>query len=120
MFFKGLSFLLGVVACSRFPALPPLWLAAGLPLVAWLGWRRRCCAYPAWLLGGLLWALLHAHLLLQQELLPADEGKSLLAEGVVASLPQADARSVRFNFRIARLEHYGRPIASDPGLVRLS
>ena len=120
MLYKGLSFLSGVIACSHLPALPPVWLAAGLPLAAWSGWRYRPCEYPAWLLGGFLWTLLNAHLLLQQELLPGDEGKSLFAEGVVTSLPQADERALRFNFRIDRLTHYGRPIESDPGLVRLS
>ena len=124
MLFKGLSFLLGVVACFRVPVLPPLWVVAGLPLLVWLGWRWRRGKFPlwlpVWLLGGLLWALLHAHLLLPRELLPEDEGKSLFVEGVVTSLPQADVRALRFNFRIDRLHHYGRPITSDPGLVRLS
>lgn len=124
MLFKGLSFLLGVVACFRFPVLPPVWVVAGLPVVVWVGWRYRSGKFPlwllTWLLGGLLWALLNAHLLLQRELLPGDEGKSLFVEGVVTSLPQADARALRFNFRIDRMDHYGRPIISDPGLVRLS
>ena len=112
--------MLGVVACFHFSVLPPVWVVAGAPVVAWLGWRWRCCEYPAWLLGGLLWTLLNAHLLLQRELLPGDEGKSLFAEGVVTSLPETDGRALRFNFHIDRLTHYGRPIDSDPGLVRLS
>ena len=120
MLHKGLSFLLGVIACSHLPALPPMWLAATLPLVVWLGWSYHRCQYPCWALGGFLWTLLNAHLLLQHELLPGDEGKSLFAEGVVMSLPEADDRALRFNFRIDRVTHYGRPIESDPGLVRLS
>ena len=120
MLFKGLLFLFGVFACSRLPDLPPIWFALGLPPVVRLGWRYRCCRYPCWVLGGFLWASLNAHLLLQQELLPRDEGKSLDAEGVVVSLPETRGESVRFNFRIDELRQYGYPVASNPGKVRLS
>ena len=120
MFFKGLLFLSGVFACSRVPYLPDIWFAAGLPLVAWLGWKYRCCRYPAWALGGFLWTLLNAHLLLQQEVLPRDEGKSLDATGVVVSLPETRGESIRFNFRIDELQQHGHPVVSDPGKVRLS
>ena len=120
MFFKGLLFLSGVFACSRLPYLPDIWFASGLPLLAWLGWRYRCCRCPCWALGGFLWTLLNAHLLLQQELLPRDEGKSLDATGVVVSLPETRGESVRFNFRIDELQQYGHPVLSNPGKVRLS
>ena len=120
MFFKGLLFLSGVIICTRLPDLPPTWFALGLPPVAWLGWRYRCCRYPAWALGGFLWTLLNAHLLLQQELLPRDEGKSLDATGVVVSLPETRGESIRFNFRIDELQQYGHPVLSNPGKVRLS
>ena len=120
MFFKGLLFLSGVIVCSRLPALPHAGFAAGLPLAAWLGWRYRACRYPSLVLGGFLWTLLNAHLLLQQQLLPRDEGKSLDALGVVVSLPETRGASVRFNFRIEELSQYGHPVLSNPGKVRLS
>lgn len=120
MLFKGLLFLSGVIACSHLPVLPHLWLAAGLPLIIWLGWKYRCCQYPGWALCGFLWALLNAHLLLQQKLLPRDEGKSLDATGVVVSLPEMRGESVRFNFRIDELWQHGHPVMSNPGKVRLS
>ena len=120
MFFKGLLFLTGAIACSRLPVLPDIWFAAGLPPVAWLGWRYRSCRSLCWALGGFLWTLLNAHLLLQQELLPRDEGKSLDATGVVVSLPETRGESIRFNFRIDELQQHGYPVLSDPGKVRLS
>ena len=120
MFFKGLLFLSGAIVCTRLPVLPHTWFAAGLPLVAWLGWRHRWCRYPGWVLGGFLWALLNAQLLLQDELLPRDEGKSLSAEGVVISLPETKGEALRFNFRIDELRQYGHPVESNPGKVRLS
>lgn len=120
MFFKGLLFLSGAITCTRLPVLPSIWFASGLVPVAWLGWRYGWCRYPCWVLCGFLWTLLNAHALLQKELLPRDEGKSLDAEGVVVSLPETRGESVRFNFRIDDLQQYGHPVLSNPGKVRLS
>ena len=119
MFLKGLSFLLGAMLCARLPVLAPLWLALALPLIIWLGRRHVWLQNPGWLFGGFLWTLLNAHLLLQQELLPRDEGKSLDAEGVVISLPETRGESLRFNFRIDTLSQFGHPMLSNPGKVRL-
>ena len=120
MFFKGLLFLTGVITCTRLPVLPSTWFALGLLPVVWLAWKYRWCRYPGWVFGGFLWALLNAQLLLQQELLPRDEGKSLDAVGVVVSLPETREHSVRFNFRVDELRQYGHPVSSNPGKVRLS
>ena len=120
MFFKGLLFLTGVIVCLRLASLPPAWFAFGLPLLAWLAWRCRRCHYPCWALGGFLWALFNAQLLLQQQLLPRDEGKSLDAIGVVVSLPETRGTSTRFNFRVEQLQQHGHPVTSNPGKVRLS
>ena len=120
MFFKGLLFLSGVIICTRLPVLPHFWFVFGLVPVVCLGWRYGWCRFPCLVAAGFLWALLNARLLLQYELLPGDEGKSLYAEGVVISLPETNARSVRFNFRIDKLTYKGRPVASNPGKVRLS
>ena len=120
MFFKGLLFLTGVIICTRLPALPHFWFAFGLPPVLYLSWRYGWCRFPGLVAAGFLWALLNAHLLLHHELLPRDEGKSLYAEGMVISLPETNAQSVRFNFRIDRLTHKGQPVESNPGRVRLS
>ncbi len=120
MFFKGLLFLSGVIICTRLPVLPHFWFAFGLPPVLYLSWRYSWCRFPGLVAAGFLWALLNAHLLLDHELLPRDEGKSLYAEGMVISLPETNTQSVRFNFRIDRLMHRGQPVESNPGRVRLS
>ena len=118
--FKGLLFLSGVIICTRLPVLPHIWFAAGLLPVVWLIRRFPGFRFCGYLLCGFLWTLVNAHLVLQHELLPGDEGKSLHAEGVVVSLPETRSRSIRFNFRIDELRNYGRPVASNPGKVRLS
>ena len=124
MLLKGLLFLSGALICARLPALPGAAFAAGCSLVlsgiAYLSWRRLPLGGAAWLLGGFLWALLNAQWLLQRELSPAEEGKTLLAEGVIASLPEDRDRSIRFNFKVESLTRKGQAAASNPGLVRLS
>ena len=120
MFFKGLLFLTGAVLCTRLPALPHIWFASGLLPVAWLIWQFPGFRLPGFIICGFLWTLLNAHLVLRHELLPGDEGKSLYAAGVVVSLPETRDRSIRFNFRIDELSHYGHPVEASPGKVRLS
>ncbi len=120
MLIKGLLFLSGVIICTHLPVLPGFWFSLGLPPVIYLGWKYRRLSYPGFVLCGFLWTLLHAHLLLQRELLPQDEGKTLYAEGVVISLPETNAESVRFNFRVDDLRRQGQRVESDPGKVRLS
>ena len=120
MFFKGLLFLTGVIICIRLPVLPHFWFSFGLAPVVCLGWRYHWCRIPGLVVAGFLWALLNAHLLLQHELQPREESKTLYAEGMVISLPETSAKSIRFNFRIDELLHKGRPVKSNPGKVRLS
>ena len=74
-------FLSGVIICTRLPVLAHFWFAFGLPLVLYLSWRYGWCRFPGLVAAGFLWALLNAHLLLDHELLPRDEGRSLYAEG---------------------------------------
>lgn len=124
MLLKGLLFLSGALICARLPTLPGVEFAAGCSLVlsgiAYLSWKRPPLGGAAWLLGGFLWALLNAQWLLQRELSPEDEGKTLLAEGVIASLPEDRGRSIRFNFKVESLTRKGQATASNPGQVRLS
>ena len=120
MFFKGLLFLSGVIICTRQPELPDIRFAFGLVPAVWLVWRYPGFRFPGCIACGFLWTLLNAHLALQHELLPRDEGKSLDAVGVVVSLPETRTRSVRFDFRIDELRDYGQPVKSNPGKVRLS
>ena len=120
MLFKGLLFLSGAVLCTRLPALPHIWFASGLLPVTWLIWKFPGFRFSGYVICGFLWTLLNAHLVLQHELLPGEEGKSLYAEGVVVSLPETRDRSIRFNFRIDELSQYGHAVKSNPGKVRLS
>ena len=120
MFFKGLLFLSGAVICTRLPVLPQIWFASGLIPVIWLIRKFPGFRFGGYIICGFLWTLLNAHLVLRHELLPGDEGKSLYAEGVVVSLPETRDRSIRFNFRIDELSHYGHTVKSNPGKVRLS
>ena len=120
MFFKGLLFLSGVIICTRLPVLPHFWFSFGFLPVIYLGWRYHWCRIPGLVVAGFLWTLFNAHLLLQHELLPREEGKTLYAEGMVISLPETNAKSIRFNFRIDELMDKGRPVKSNPGKVRLS
>ena len=120
MFFKGLLFLSGVIICTRLPVLPHFWFSFGFLPVIYLAWRYHRFSNPGYILSGFLWTLFNAHLLLQHELQPREEGKTLYAEGMVISLPETNAKSIRFNFRIDKLLHNGRPVKSNPGKVRLS
>ena len=120
MFFKGLLFLSGVIICTRLPVLPHFWFSFGFLPVIYLAWKYRRFSNPGYILSGFLWTLFNAHLLLQHELLPREEGKTLYAEGMVISLPETNAKSIRFNFRIDELMDKGRPVKSNPGKVRLS
>ena len=120
MFFKGLLFLSGAIICTRLSVLPHFWFSLGLPPAVYLVWKYRRFSHPGFVLCGFLWTLFNAHLLLQHELLPRDEGKTLYAEGVVISLPETNAESVRFNFRIDNLRSRGQAVESNPGKVRLS
>ena len=120
MFFKGLLFLSGVIICTRLPVLPHFWFSFGFLPVIYLAWRYHRFGNPGYILSGFLWTLFNAHLLLQHELQPREEGKTLYAEGMVISLPETNAKSIRFNFRIDKLLHNGRPVKSNPGKVRLS
>ena len=120
MFFKGLLFLSGVIICTRLPVLPHFWFSFGFLPVIYLAWKYHRFSNPGYILSGFLWTLFNAHLLLQHELLPREEGKTLYAEGMVISLPETNAKSIRFNFRIDELMDKGRPVKSNPGKVRLS
>ena len=122
----------GCFALPRLPAPGPLLallvVAAGLALaLALLPWPRRDLRHRLlpWVLAlcvaacGALWAYSGACRVLGARL-PADlVGKTLVAEGRIASLPEARGYADRFLFRIDRLERDGSPVAFT-GLVRLS
>lgn len=113
------SFLLGIVAFQRLPALPAAaWGFALIPL-ALLALRWRVARLPAACAGGFLWALFQAHQILTPALAPALEGRDLVLEGVVAAIPEQLDRGARFQFQVERMNDGARELPV-PGRVRLS
>lgn len=109
--------MLGVLCVQTFPLLPP---AVFIPVVAIatsasFAFRRpRLGAF----LFGLLWAIAFASLRIQDRLPRELEGQDLTLEGNVASLPEADDRRVRFEFRVLRV--ISLTGVRVPGKLRLS
>src|SRR3569623_1107465 len=114
-----IAFLAGVLAlqrCAQLPAAEWGWL--GLVIVL-LGWRYPVWQAPAWTAAGFWWAWWIAAAILAQELPAELEGKDLIAEGVIASLPAInDARS-RFEFALERLGD-GDHDQTHPDRIQLS
>lgn len=113
------AFLSGILALQQMPALPPLvWVWPGLMLAA-LAWARPALRVPAWFACGFLWTLLHAQQILSAGLPAGLEGQDLLAEGVIAAVPEQRGRATRFELELARLSRDGEALPV-PGRVRLS
>jgi competence protein ComEC len=94
----ALAFTAGVLHLQQQAALPgAAWLAL-VPVCAMLAMWRRSLLVPAACAIGFLWAAGFAHLRLADRLVPGLEGLDLEVTGVVASLPAAGERAVRFVF----------------------
>ncbi len=70
-----------------------------------------------WMAGGFLWAALFAHVKLVDRLPPEWEGRDVRVEGVVAQMPQAFERGLRFRFDV---ESVLTPLAPIPRTLQLS
>ena len=92
----AIAFAAGVLLLQQQAALPhALWLTLLPPCAALAAWRRWLLV-PAAFAVGFLWAAGCAHLRLGERLAPELEGKDLELAGVVASLPAATERGLRF------------------------
>src|SRR6185503_11797216 len=93
-----LSFACGVLFLQVQPELPGMgWFGLSVFLLVPL-FRKRFLYLPAaWALG-FCWALGLAHLRLADRLAPELEGRDIEVVGVIASLPAAGERSLRFEF----------------------
>ncbi len=112
----ALGFALGVWHLQRQPALPEtLWLAfaacAALAALAAAWYFRRtgavvssALAFAGFAVLGFVWAAAFARERLSDRLDPALEGRDLVLTGVVAGLPQALERGVRFDFDVESSE----------------
>jgi len=114
-----IAFLLGVLAFQQLPDLPdPRWaglLAVLLPVAAVSKhWRL-----PVVLAAGFLWGLLRATLILSHGIAPELEGRDVVVEGTVATIPVARERGLRFEFDVLALTAGDRPQPS-PGRIQLS
>ena len=105
-----ICFVAGAALFQLLPVLPGLqWLLLLLPLSGL--WRYRRFRPPLAVLAGVAWSLLYASLLLSYQLPHRLEGKDLIAEGVVVSLPQRSGSLVRFRLRTEVLtDPAGRPV----------
>lgn len=118
-----LAFLLGIILVQQLPQLPSLnWLAILLPL-ATLSWlpplRRYHAPLLSWCVMGFIWAWAHGAYLLRDELPAALEGVDVIVEGVVASIPDANAQRQRFLLDCESLRRDTETLPC-PGRLRLS
>ncbi len=113
------AFVAGIVFFQLSPVLPSSgWLLISGPLL--FLWIR----YPKFLIlwavtAGLLWALLHATLILSTELATNLERQDLQVSGCIASLPERIGRRVRFQFDVDQMQ-YGEIRVDGPSRIRLS
>ncbi len=115
---RSLAFLLGVVALQTLPSLPSgMWALAFLLFPLLFRWSALRPAL--FFLGGFLWALWRADILLSSSLPPSLEKKDVQVEGIVASLPERTARGMRFVLDVQRLTHRGKDQAFS-GKIRLN
>jgi competence protein ComEC len=109
----------GVAALAYLPRAPDAVYCAFLPLLALAAWIHRPVRAPALLGCGFLWALLHAHWLLESRLPRALEGKALVVVGAVVGLPRVDADRTRFDFDVDSALRDGHAVEIS-GRLRLS
>src|SRR5437879_8781410 len=110
MRFAALGFALGVCLLQQQPVLPGagwLVLVSAFAAIAGVGFSRRASPVigaGAMFIGfaalGFAWAAALAHLRLSDRLDTELEGRDVLVSGVVAGLPQAFERGVRFDFDV--------------------
>jgi len=113
-----LLFVVGVLAVQSQAQLPSIWWAVSLPILLALFYFAPRLRIGLATLLGFLWALLHAHMLLNHSLATELEGKNLYLEGVVVSMPDQTPERTRFVLEVEKLfldevEH------ASPGRIRL-
>ena len=94
-----IAFLLGIFAAQQLTSLPATGWLVLLPLCLGLAYfLPQFWRLPLIFLSGVLWAVLFASHLLENRLTPELEGKDLLVEGRVVSLPISGQHGLRFDF----------------------
>lgn len=117
---RTLAFLTGIVLLQQFSELPGLVWTLLLLLVAPGALRSKSLliTLSCWFGSGFLWALFYAHLISMNFLIPELEGRDLIIEGHIATLPLRQERRVGFEFEILSLMYQQRTYPT-PGRVRL-
>ncbi len=115
-----LAFLAGIVIFQQLSVLPDgRWaglLAISLPLSVWFTPLK----IPCWLLNGFLVALIQAASILGTTLPAELEGRDLVIEGVIVSLPEHKQFGQRFVFELERVLNQKLDNSSVPDKIRLN
>ncbi len=112
------AFVVGVLLLQFQTELPALAWGFLLPLLV-VALRIARLRFLLFGCLGFLWALINAHLLLGSTLDASIEGRDLLAEGVIVSLPEQHGPRTRFRFEIEKLRYQGE-LYPAPGKIRLN
>ena len=97
----AVALLVGVSAVQLAPALPALWISAGMLVpAAWLYSRQGLLRILGSVLLGVFWACLVGQWVMQHRLPPGLSGQDFVVEGRVVGLPQREDESLRFDFQI--------------------
>ncbi len=117
-----IAFLLGVCLAARVHGLPDPFVVEFLPLAVFLAVWQRSSRWPLLVCCGFLWAVWIAQLSLREPFPRQLEGATLLAEGVVASIPSREGDRLRMVWALERIIGAGNDRAPVQwrGLVRLS
>ena len=115
----ALSFLAGILLVLQLPELPSRWWGLLIVPLLFAAWYRPRLLPPAFLVAGLFWASVYAGARLNDRLSAELEGRDLVIQGIVHSIPRETAHGSRFDFIV---ESYDRRSHTNqvPRLVRLS
>lgn len=109
----------GILLCQLLEQLPSAyWFLALVPL-SLLAYRVAVLRIPVLVVAGVFWAMWRADIVLSTALPAGLAGENVTITGWVASLPETNDRSVRFDFAVSRLE-YRDETRPAPRRVRLS
>lgn len=98
-----IAFLIGVLVFHQLPELPPAYVRWFLPLCLILAFFCLKCRLIMLLACGFLWAHIHAYAHFSHGLSPALEGKDVVVQGQIASLPEAREHGIRFLMQVEGL-----------------
>lgn len=117
-----IAFLLGILLTRQFAELPPVWLQfVLLPVsILYLVSSSPGLRIPGFVLLGCIWAMFRAGIILSDELGVDLEGRTLIAEGRVISLPEHRDKGIRFEFKIDKLLSEDGQSHAGLGKVRLA